>query len=80
LHGFFPVWTCTWNRSGVLALHWVLQHPEGPQLPAALKCPGSQDKRGTRLPGDQTHTGSLEHCYTQDHSWGHNMFPNIWHN
>jgi hypothetical protein len=48
-HGFLPVSTYTWSRHGVLALYPLLQYPEGPQLPGALKCTGSEDHRITRL-------------------------------
>ena len=72
--------TDTWIRPGVLALHPLLKHPEGARFPGILKCSRSQDHRGSSTPrrsDTPRNTGVL----TEEHSWGHNIFPNtlcIW--
>jgi hypothetical protein len=52
----------------VLVLHPFLKHPEGAQIPGALKCQDHRITEESQLPGDQTSPGIMELWYTHNHS------------
>lgn len=59
-HGSLLVWNYSWIRPGVLPLYPLLKHPEGAQLSGIWNAQDHRITEEARLPGDQTHPGTLE--------------------